>query len=127
MTHEPPKRVLIVDDEPSVLQAAKMSLEFYGFEVVACSSGNRAVEAFQAGHFDAVVTDYAMPEMRGDQFVKHIRQINPHCRIVMMTAYSETLDVRELGELTCVLSKPFMPQMLRDAVLGSAEPGSSQT
>ncbi len=126
MTNEPPKRVLVVDDEPSVLQAAEMSLEFYGFEVVACNSGKRAIEVFTAGHFDVVVTDYAMPEMRGDQFVKRIRELDPACCIVMMTAYSESLDVRELGSRVSILPKPFLPQALRDAVLASMSSGAGE-
>jgi len=109
-------RILVVDDEQSVLDAVRMSLEFYGYAVSTCASGLEAVEAFKAGEFDAVVTDYAMPGMKGDDLAAMIKQLRPECPILMLTAHAEMLDHKRLKPVTCVLSKPFLPQALNEAL-----------
>jgi len=74
------------------------------------------VEAFKAGEFDAVVTDYAMPGMKGDDLAAMIKQLRPECPILMLTAHAEMLDHKRLKPVTCVLSKPFLPQALNEAL-----------
>jgi CheY-like chemotaxis protein len=109
-------RILVVDDEPDVLEAVRMSLEFYDYEVTSCGSGAEGLKAFKSSKFDAVVTDYAMPGMNGDELAARIKEICPACPIVMITAHAEMLDRKRLEPVACVLSKPFLPQAL-DAAL----------
>ena len=112
-------RILVVDDEPSVLDAVKMSLEFYGHTVTTSTSGTGALEAFKSGQFDLVVTDYAMPDMKGDDLAATIKAICPTCPIIMLTAHAEMLDRESLKPIACVLSKPFLPQSLNEAITAS--------
>jgi CheY-like chemotaxis protein len=108
--------ILVVDDEQMVLEAVKMSLEFYGYEVTACSTGKEAFELFKEGNFDAVVTDYKMPEMKGDELAAKIKEIRPTCPVIMVTAHAEMLNESILKHMAFVLPKPFEPQKLREVV-----------
>ena len=111
-----PARILVVDDEPSVLEAIRMSLEFYGHKVTTCSSGTEAIKAFKANPFDAVVTDYSMPQIKGDDLAAMIKEMCPACPVVMITARAELLDNKRLEPVACVLAKPFLPQALNAAL-----------
>jgi len=115
----PALRILVVDDELSVLEAIKMSLEFYGHAVTSCTSGSQALEAFKTSRFDVVVTDYAMPDIKGDDLAVMIKAISPACPIIMITAHAEMLDRKRLAPIACVLSKPFLPQVLNEAITDS--------
>jgi CheY-like chemotaxis protein len=108
--------ILVVDDEQMVLEAAKMSLEFYGYEVTACSAGKDALELFKKGNFDAVVTDYKMPEMKGDELAAKIKEIRATCPVIMVTAHAEMLTANTLKQMAFVLPKPFEPKKLREVV-----------
>ena len=117
----PALRILVVDDELSVLEAIKMSLEFYGHVVTSCTSGSQALEVFKTSRFDVVVTDYAMPDIKGDDFAAMIKEISPRCPIIMITAHAEMLDRNRLEPIACVLSKPFLPQVLNEAITAALE------
>jgi len=114
-----PLRILVVDDEQSVLRAVRMSLEFYGYEVTTCTSGPKAIELCKARKFDAVVTDYAMPDMKGDELAAIIKGICPECPILLLSAHAEMLARERLELVDCVLSKPFLPQVLNEALKAS--------
>ena len=111
-----PARILVVDDELTVLDAVRMSLEFYGYAVTTCTSGLKAIEALKISKFDAVVTDYAMPEMKGDDLAALIKEVSPACPVLLITAHAEMLDRRRLRSVAAVLSKPFLPQTLNEAI-----------
>jgi CheY-like chemotaxis protein len=115
----PALRILVVDDESSVLEAIRMSLEFYGHSVTSCTSGSQALEAFKSSRFDVVVTDYAMPDLNGDELAAMIKAISPQCPIIMVTAHAEMLDRKRLAPIARVLSKPFLPQVLNEAITDS--------
>jgi len=114
-----PLRILVVDDEQSVLRAVRMSLEFCGYEVITCTSGPKAVDLYKSSKFDAVVTDYAMPDMKGDELAAIIKEICPECPILLLSAHAEMLARKRLELVDCVLSKPFLPQALNEALKAS--------
>lgn len=111
-------KILVVDDEPDVRQSARMMLEFLGYEVEAAGSGEEALRMFREKEFGAVVTDYAMPGMKGDQLCALIKQINPDCPVLMITAYAEMLRAsgNQLPGVMCVLPKPFLLDQLKSAL-----------
>jgi two-component system sensor histidine kinase EvgS len=63
----PQLRILVVDDEEMVRDTLKMLLRFDRHTVEAATNPSQALELFQAGKFDLVITDYDMASMRGDQ------------------------------------------------------------
>jgi two-component system NtrC family response regulator len=113
-----PKRILVVDDEPFVCDAVKMMLEFDGHMIETAGSGKDALALFEKGKFDLVITDYAMPGMKGNELAAQIKALNPNQPIVMITAYAEMLAANKtpLDAVDCVISKPFLLEDLRAAI-----------
>lgn len=113
-----PKRILVVDDEPFVCDAVKMMLEFDGHKVQTASSAKAALESFSPEKFDLVITDYAMPLMKGDELAQRIRERAPDQPVVLITAYAEMLQASQspLAGVDSVVSKPFLLEDLRAAI-----------
>ena len=117
-----PRRILVVDDEPFVCDAVKMMLAFDGHQVDTASSGKEALELFQKGKYDLVITDYAMPVMKGDELARKIKERVPAQPVVMITAYAEMLHSSNepLNGVDFVISKPFLLENLREAISKTA-------
>lgn len=112
------KRILVVDDEPFVCEAVKMMLAFDGHEVKTANSGKEALDFLQKESFDLVITDYAMPVMKGDELAKCIKALLPRQPIIMITAYAEMLQAsgNVLPGVDFLISKPFLLENLREAI-----------
>ena len=112
------RRVLIVDDEPSVRSAIQMMLKYYGYNAQAVDSGDKALALCETNRFDLVITDYMMPEMNGGELAFRIKQRWPKQKIIMVTAFAEDFlaDSEHAGLLDCVLSKPFSLAELHAAI-----------
>jgi CheY-like chemotaxis protein len=112
------RQILVVDDEPFVCDAVKMMLEFDGHSVTAASSGKEALALFAQGRYDVVITDFAMPVMKGDELAAAIKARAPGQPVVMITAYAEMLKASKnpLTGVDFVISKPFLLENLREAI-----------
>lgn len=119
-----PRRILVVDDEPFVCEAVKMMLAFDGHIVETASGGQEALSLFDQRPFDVVITDFAMPNMKGDELAAAIKARNPRQPVVLITAYAEMLQSsgRPLRGVDFVISKPFLLENLREAI-AKATPG----
>ena len=113
-----PKRILVVDDEPLVCDAVKMTLEFDGHKIETAASGQAALAMFEKAKFDLVITDYEMPGMKGNELAERIKAINPKQPVVLLTAYAEMLAAKQtpVDAVDCVISKPFLLEDFRDAI-----------
>lgn len=123
------KRILVVDDEPFVCDAVKLMLEFDGHEVMTASNGKEALELLDKEKFDLVITDFAMPGMKGDELASAIKARSPRQPVVMITAYAEMLrsSGNALPGVDCVISKPFLLEDLREAIGSVLPDGNSQS
>jgi len=113
-----PRRILVVDDEPYVCDALKMLLTLDGHEVVTANAGPEALDLYNQGRFDLVITDYSMPGMKGDELAAAVKSRNPDQRIIMITAYVEKLTggnspVAHVNEL---VGKPFRLEEIKLAM-----------
>jgi CheY-like chemotaxis protein len=113
------RRILVVDDEAFVCDAVKMMLAFDGHRVETANSAKEALTLFEKEKFDLVITDYAMPEMKGDELAAAIKSRAPNQPIVMITAYAEMLQAsgNPLSGVDFVISKPFLLENLREAIV----------
>jgi CheY-like chemotaxis protein len=111
-----PRRILVIDDEPFVCDAVKMMLNFDGHFVETASSGKAALELFEPGKYDLVITDYAMPNMKGDELAAAIKERSPSLPVVMITAYAEMLQAKPMKGVDVLISKPFLLENLREAI-----------
>lgn len=119
--NKPKHLVLVVDDEPAVANVMEMMLRFEGHEVQIAPGGREALALLEETHFDFVITDYAMPDMKGDELAAIIKQRWPGQPVIMLTAHAGKL--RSSGNpIKCVdaiVNKPFLLDDLRTAMARS--------
>lgn len=86
--------ILYVDDEPSMLELTKSYLEATeDAEVVTCSSAREALGLIPSESFDAVISDYQMPEMDGIELLKAVRRDWPHIPFILFTGRGNKIRV----------------------------------
>jgi len=110
----PSDLILLVDDEPSILQLAQMYLEREGFRVKTASDGEAALETVSALCPALIVLDVMLPKLDGFEVCKRLRQRDDPAAILMLTARDEDIDKilgLELGA-DDYLTKPFNPREL---------------
>lgn len=114
----PPNRVLIVDDESTIRSAGSSVLMHLGYEVDTAENGRRGLELIeaQAGGYNAVLLDLAMPVMDGTAALKVIREKYPTLPVLLMSGYLSTkLDpLVDMGGPTSIIQKPFSLTDLQD-------------
>jgi CheY-like chemotaxis protein len=122
-------KVLIVDDQPTVRSFVSRVLTDAGYTTASASGGPEALNIIETtGPVDVLVTDLVMPDMRGDELVRRVRQMHRHLKVLYVTGQRDQLlkstSTREEDE--AVLDKPFRIQDLLEAVstlLGRADSG----
>lgn len=103
------KRILIVDDEASIVTLLKFNIEQAGFETDVAYDGTEAITKTKSADFDLIVLDLMLPEMDGMEVCKHLRANKIDTPILMLTAKDEEFD-KVLGlEIGAddYLTKPF--------------------
>ena len=107
------KRILLVDDDPTVRSFLQEYLETHGHAVETAENGREALTKLDQAGYDAVVTDYDMPEVNGLEILCHVRQHQPSVPVVMVTGESRShLAAQALAALVaqaCRL-KSFAPR-----------------
>jgi DNA-binding NtrC family response regulator len=81
------RRILVVDDEVDVLDFLKIYLESQGWEVTTISSTNEAFTELELKPYFLVLTDIAMPEMDGYEFISKIKEKNIPAQMALMTGF----------------------------------------
>ena len=109
------KRILLVDDEPSVRKTVRLLLEFDGHAVTEANDGAEALELFVRGQFDQVTTDFEMPVMKGNELAVRIKNLSPRQPILMITACERGFGNSE-NPVDSILNKPFAMDDLRGAI-----------
>ena len=101
-------RVLVADDEPAIRKVVRDALERDGHEVDAAIDGQEALERFEDGRFDLVVTDLAMPRVDGLELVKEVRRRSAVPILVLTVRGEEREKVRLLDAgADDYVTKPF--------------------
>lgn len=111
-------RVLVVDDEPQLLELLSLTLTLHGYSVEAASSGPQALRLATRHPFDVAILDVVMHPWSGLDTAERLRELPNHPRIVFLTGLNDqnsTARGLELGE--AYLTKPFRPAELL-ALLG---------
>ncbi|TMW71695.1 response regulator transcription factor [Alteribacter natronophilus] len=106
------QKILVVDDEESIITLLEFNLEQAGFDVTTATNGRAALEEAAEQHFDLIVLDLMLPEMDGLEVCKQLRQRKVMTPILMLTAKDDEFD-KVLGlELGAddYLTKPFSPR-----------------
>ena len=109
-----PHHLLIVDDEPALLELMRRFLERRGFQVDLASNPEQALALFRAApdQYSMVVTDLVLGEMSGEDLIDAMRQIRPDLPALIASGYPHTPRLAGVG----FLQKPVLPQVLADAI-----------
>src|SRR3712207_3993585 len=89
-------KILLVDDEESLLNLVKINLMFENYEVITAECGKTAIELFQTQSPDLVVLDLMLPDIDGFQVIHAIQEINNEIPIIVLSAKNQIND-RLLG------------------------------
>jgi two-component system, probable response regulator PhcQ len=104
--------VLLVDDEPNLLEGLQRSLCREPFNILTANSGNEALEVLKSASIDAIVADQSMPGMKGSDLLKKVHEIYPDIISYMLTGQA-TLDVAisaiNDGAISRFFTKPCNP------------------
>ena len=106
-------KVLLIDDDPGIIEVLKLYFEKEGYQVSTCMQGDKAVAAFETFGPDIIILDLMLPGMDGNDICREIRKVSD-VPIIMLTARTDTLDKiigLELGADDYV-PKPFEPKEL---------------
>ncbi len=107
--------ILVVDDEPAVLQALQPTLDREGFHVVACTSALKALAILADRDFAVILSDQRMPEMLGLDFLVECRRMRPHSSRILITAVlalPTIVDAINKGEIFRFVAKPWLREEL---------------
>jgi CheY-like chemotaxis protein len=108
-----PLRLLVVDDEPLILQSLSQVLNNAGHTVVTVDGGQAGIEAFTAAHhdtgaFDLVITDLGMPYVDGRAVATAVKALSPSTPVVLLTGWGQRLSTEQSvpQHVDRLLSKP---------------------
>lgn len=112
--------ILIVDDEEALLRLMSLYLTRLGYEPATFARAGAALDAFRSDphRFPLVIADLSLPDMEGHQMALRMMECNPNLKVLLCTGHpfdTETLPDAVRSRFS-VLQKPFLPQVLAEAV-----------
>ena len=106
---EPRIKILLVDDDQSILEILADLMAIFGHDYVTAQNGVEAIEKLKHNFFDIVLTDMIMPDIDGMELLKHIKKNYPNIKVMVVTGYERAFtytDVIRAGA-SDFISKPF--------------------
>jgi CheY-like chemotaxis protein len=113
-------RILVVDDEETILELMMALLEGSGHQVETASNGRQALEKLKAADYDVIISDLKMPDMGGQKLYESLGQIKPHLLPRMVFSTGDTVSAGTQSFFEAIgnpyLSKPFKLEEVDDIV-----------
>ncbi|OGO81510.1 MAG: histidine kinase, partial [Clostridiales bacterium GWC2_40_7] len=112
------KKVLVVDDTKNIRMILTKCLELEGYEVMTASDGKQALEMFAAHTFDLAFLDIKLPEIRGTEVLRRIRELGIKTPVIIITAYAtvkNAIDCTNMGAVAYV-QKPFSAEKIKSVL-----------
>ena len=110
--------ILVVDDDPDILELMSCILQEQNFTVTPANSGESGLSILEDTEFEIVITDCIMPGIQGKEFVHAVKSKNPSQRIIAISASSNALDLLDAIQAGAnnVITKPIKEECLLEAV-----------
>ncbi|RMG00281.1 MAG: response regulator [Nitrospirae bacterium] len=116
------KKILVIDDDPDVAEVLGFYLRSFGYECEIVQSGADGLKRIDSDGYHAVITDFMMPDIKGDRLIEDVSRRFPHLkgRLFLITGATVEKDTENL--ITSlggrVIRKPFTRQTLEEALEG---------
>jgi len=108
--------VLVVDDDTSVTTMLAEILRAEGFNAEEAATGHEAIEKAKTGAFDAIVLDYMLPDMKGEEVCDMIRASDGDVAIILLSGLMSTMSESQLSKFDNVFLKPAHPLQVINAI-----------
>ena len=122
----PPLRILVIDDDPVILDSMRLVLELDGHTVTAANDGRAGVETFKTAHdageaFAVVITDLGMPYMDGHEVARAIKTLSVNTPVILLTGWGRRMTGEHdlPANVDRTLDKPPKLPELREALAGT--------
>jgi len=117
-------RIMVVDDEPTIVLMCRRVLESQGHTVRGFTSVKSALADLESEAADLLVVDYKMPELNGIEFIQRAWVMRPGLRVVMITAHGtrEVMGKATDSGVNSIVLKPFTPSELARGVAAAVAP-----
>jgi len=123
------RTVLLVDDEPQLLQIGAAMLKRLGIQTLVAADGEQAVACYRENldRIDLVLLDAVMPTLGGGEVLKAIRSMNPAARVVLVSGYAGTDLQTSIGAVVpdAILLKPVDHRLLIETVVRLITPDAA--
>src|SRR5882672_297195 len=103
------KTILIVDDDPDILDTAREILEDAGYTVYAEGNGAAALEKLKSSPADLALFDFNLPDVKGTDLAVQAKHVCPHMVIILMTGETHIALGTAQGSIDTILMKPVSP------------------
>jgi len=114
------ERILVVDDEPTILAVVVETLRAHGYEIASAEDPREALRLVETTEesFDLLLTDVVMPQMGGEDLARRVRELSPRTRVLYMSGYTDTAFQRPEGDAWPLefIQKPFGGRELAERV-----------
>ncbi len=110
--------ILVVEDERNVGDTLSEILSFSGHKVSVAENGSEALQQFNDGDFDLVITDLGMPGLSGFEVAEKIKAINGSTPVILITGWGLQLNIQDLKErgVDYVINKPFASRQILNVI-----------
>jgi PAS domain S-box-containing protein len=123
--------ILIIDDEDLVLDVGQKFVKFLGYQVMAASSGEEAIEVYRNHRekIDLVILDLVMPKMEGGEVFKRLKEISPDVKVLISSGYSVDSKVSQILEWGACgfIQKPFDMKQFSQSIRAILNQNSSES
>lgn len=116
---KPERKLLLVDDEPSILSALRRQLRQDGYQILTASDGAAGLEVLAQNEIDVIVSDQRMPGMTGVEFLREVKDLYPDTVRIVLSGFTELKSVTDAvneGAIYKFLTKPWDDTQLREQI-----------
>ncbi|MBI4708106.1 MAG: response regulator [Candidatus Omnitrophica bacterium] len=109
------KRILVVDDEPDIIDVATTRLKYSGYEIVTAFNAEEAIVYLENGVCDLILLDLLLPGMQGDELCKKLKLDEKYKNIPVILFTASAMDIAKVANdarADDYVTKPFEPNEL---------------
>jgi DNA-binding response OmpR family regulator len=109
-------KLLVVDDDPGIVDILSISLKESGYEVDYAHDGIEAVERLRNNSYDVAIIDAIMPKMNGTEVCKFVKSLSPNTYIIGISGYPDSLKKLKNEGADICFTKPFSIEQIKRAI-----------